>query len=921
MRITKKPDGEPIPGYRLVEPLGSGGFGEVWKCEAPGGLHKAIKFVPASSNLLDGPCRSREELRAIERIKDLRHPFLLSMERVEVVDGDLVIVMELADKSLDDLLQKSLAAGQTGLPRADVLRYLTESAEVLDLMNLEYGLQHLDIKPRNLFLIRGHVKVADFGLVQSLGDKPNAADGAAEGMNLSAITPLYAAPELFRSTISPHCDQYSLALVFHELLTGQLPFNGKNLRQLMFQHTLEKPPLEALPAADRPAVARALSKDPQQRFGSCTDFVRALGTTRAAATGAPRPTPVGRSGRVRPGLASRTGVSAPSGTETRGDASLASTVSLGPAEARVLPDYQFLGCLSRDPLGETWEAQTAEGKRRLVKFFYVARGGNLLQEEAIKHLQTLRHPALLPVSVTRAGPGALVAVTDLVETSLRQRFQEWQARGERGIPRTELLARLQSAAEALDQLYQQHGLHHLELNPSRLLLPGTDSSTARANASRSPSATSSYGVHTGKIVPVWRRKSLRSQHFEMRSPCSTAEKVLLGDFGLAQLLWVPAGLRIGQAQMRYSAPELAQHLITRSCDQYSLAVIYQEMLTGHHPFRGRMASAVSGKVARLPGKSPSGATGLGPRLPSAQPGPNLDALPAHDRAVLARALDADPERRFATCLEFVRALRAVGGEGRAVADTQPWESRAAPTPTGKPGPRDLITQLFREAKDLWSTNPDEPLPPCEGEGLDGRFVAILPPANAIRKFDAFKQQWGARLVESGERSAVFQVGRKSRSWIPWGKAAASLLVEIRWTQPYALTRKMPEVVVRVRPDGTSGPAGVTLLAETGPLLLESLQKHLLGNPERRTGERVLWPHPVVLSYVMPDRGRTETVACQGKDLSLAGIGLYLPATLPTSQVRLSLATPTHPEAVTVSGSVVRMQRWDDQLFEAGVLFD
>src|SRR2546425_8545228 len=216
VRYAKTPDREPIPGYRLVAPLGSGGFGEVWKCKAPGGLHKAIKFVPASTNsLLDGSCRSHKELRAIERIKDFRHPFLLSMERVEVIEGDLVIVMELADKSLDDLLRESLAGGQTGLPRADVLRYLTEAAEVLDLMNLEYGLQHLDIKPRNLFLIRGHVKVADFGLVQSLGDTqphPGEPPASARHVQLDAVTPVYAAPELFKGTVSPHSDQYSLAI-------------------------------------------------------------------------------------------------------------------------------------------------------------------------------------------------------------------------------------------------------------------------------------------------------------------------------------------------------------------------------------------------------------------------------------------------------------------------------------------------------------------------------------------------------------------------------------------------------------------------------------------------------------------------------------------------------------------------------------
>ena len=102
--LTKKPNAEPIPGYRLIEHIGSGGFAEVWKCEAPGGLLKAIKFVLGDAKALHlGSAPIEEELRAIERVKAIRHPFLLSMERVEYVSGELAIVMELADKSLQDL--------------------------------------------------------------------------------------------------------------------------------------------------------------------------------------------------------------------------------------------------------------------------------------------------------------------------------------------------------------------------------------------------------------------------------------------------------------------------------------------------------------------------------------------------------------------------------------------------------------------------------------------------------------------------------------------------------------------------------------------------------------------------------------------------------------------------------------------------
>src|SRR6476659_95113 len=248
MSFVREPNAEPLPGYRLIAPLGSGGFGEAWKCEAPGGLFKAIKFVFGNLNSLDADgARAEQELKALNRVKEVRHPFVLSMDRIEVVGGELVIVMELADKNLHEAYEECLQAGLVGIPRDTLFRYMRDAAEALDHMNEKHGLQHLDIKPRNLFLVSDRVKVADFGLVKHL--ERSGGSGV-----LGAVTPLYAPPETFTGAVSDRSDQYSLAIVYQELLTGQRPYNGKNARQLANQHMNESPDLRALPEHERPIV-------------------------------------------------------------------------------------------------------------------------------------------------------------------------------------------------------------------------------------------------------------------------------------------------------------------------------------------------------------------------------------------------------------------------------------------------------------------------------------------------------------------------------------------------------------------------------------------------------------------------------------------------------------------------------------------
>lgn len=267
--IRLMPGEQPIADFELISLLGRGGFGEVWKARGPGGFLVALKFIRL------GDQASAVELRSLEFIKDQRHPHLLGNFGAWQRDGFLIVAMELGDGTLLNRLREAERSGTAGIPPAELLEYMREAAKGIDHLN-NLGIQHRDIKPQNLLLLGGGVKVADFGLAKVLEHSMSS--------NSGAMTPAYAAPEFLNGQTSSRSDQYSLGVTYCQLRGGRLPFAG-NPAQMMTGHLIHPPDLTMLPEAERPAVTRALSKSPDDRWPSCRAFVDALAVALGESSG------------------------------------------------------------------------------------------------------------------------------------------------------------------------------------------------------------------------------------------------------------------------------------------------------------------------------------------------------------------------------------------------------------------------------------------------------------------------------------------------------------------------------------------------------------------------------------------------------------------------------------------------------------
>jgi serine/threonine-protein kinase len=269
---------EPVPGFRLLSRIGGGGSGEVWKAAGPGGFLVALKLIPLGDE--DGAVGARppglHEGQSLELLREIRHANLLPLFGVWRRAGQLVVGMELAERTLLDRCDEAVCQGQPGIPFAELIGYMQQAAEGVDYLNAPrhalagregVGILHCDIKPQNLLLVGGTVKLGDFGLAQLLADDVPA--------TTSGLTPAYAAPEVFQGRLSPRSDQYALALTYCRLRGGCLPFTGSPW-EVILKHCLDVPDLAMLPEGERPVVARALAKRPEERWPSSRAFVAEL---------------------------------------------------------------------------------------------------------------------------------------------------------------------------------------------------------------------------------------------------------------------------------------------------------------------------------------------------------------------------------------------------------------------------------------------------------------------------------------------------------------------------------------------------------------------------------------------------------------------------------------------------------------------
>jgi len=281
--------GQTVSHYRILEKLGDGGMGVVYKAEDTR-LHRnvALKFLP------DNVAKDTQALARFQReaqtASALNHPNICTIYEIDEVDGKAFIAMEyLEGTTLKQLIQEK------GLKTDQILNFGVEIADALAASHAK-GIIHRDIKPANIFITtHGHVKILDFGLAK-LSTKINEPAGTnavtldldpqLTKVGIAVGTVAYMSPEqILGEEIDARSDLYSFGVVLYEMCAEKLPFRGESFVALSHSILRTAPPVPSsvnpqIPSDLDRIICKALDKVPNKRFTSASEMRVRLGGLR-----------------------------------------------------------------------------------------------------------------------------------------------------------------------------------------------------------------------------------------------------------------------------------------------------------------------------------------------------------------------------------------------------------------------------------------------------------------------------------------------------------------------------------------------------------------------------------------------------------------------------------------------------------------
>jgi serine/threonine protein kinase len=262
-------EGTPFGRYRLVELLGRGGMGEVWRAYDTG-THRVVALKVLAAHLHDDVIYQERFRREARAAAGLDEPHVVPIHDFGEIDGRLYVTMRLLK---GDDLQELIAGGP--LEPARAVWIVEQIASALHAAHT-IGLVHRDIKPSNIVVAEDDFAyLIDFGIAQAEGDSRLTHTGTTIG------TWAYMAPERFASgSADARADIYALACVLHEALTGQLPFPNASNAELIVAHLRHPPPRPSavrpgIPTAMDGVIAVGMAKEPGSRYATTKDLARA----------------------------------------------------------------------------------------------------------------------------------------------------------------------------------------------------------------------------------------------------------------------------------------------------------------------------------------------------------------------------------------------------------------------------------------------------------------------------------------------------------------------------------------------------------------------------------------------------------------------------------------------------------------------